>query len=197
MALIQINMDEMNLLLVDDSRTDRLLLKAILEDIGIGSIRQAEDGGEALKILQTFPADLVLCDLHMAPMDGIEFIRQLRTANTSPNPFLPTLMLTADATSERLNEALKAGVNGFLGKPIKPETMRRQIQSIFSRPLVFVREDCCFVPLRASPQAGAPASKPKTNGQAEATPAAAKPAKPATAAKPKTNGRARAATQPK
>ena len=168
MTLIQINLDEMNVLLVDDSRTDRLLLKAILEDIGVGGIRQAEDGGEALKILQAFPADLVLCDLHMAPMDGIAFIRQLRTANASPNPFLPTLMLTADATSERLNEALDAGFNGFLGKPIKPETMRRQIQSIFSRPLVFVREDGCFVPLRANSQAGAPASTPKTNGQARA-----------------------------
>ena len=168
MTLIQINLDEMNVLLVDDSRTERLLLKSILEDIGVGSIRQAEDGEEALKILRTFPADVVLSDLRMAPMDGIQLTRQLRRASARPNPFLPILLLTADATQERLSEALEAGVNGFLSKPIKPETMRRQIQSIFSRPLVFVREDGSFVPMRASPQAGAPASKPKTNGQAKA-----------------------------
>ena len=192
MTLIQINLDEMNVLLVDDSRTERLLLKSILEDIGVGSIRQAEDGEEALKVLQTFPADLVLSDLHMAPMDGIQLTRQLRRASARPNPFLPILLLTADATQERLSEALEAGVNGFLSKPIKSETMRRQIQSIFSRPLVFVHEDGSFVPLRANPQAGAPASKPKTNGQAKATPTAAKPAP---SAKPKTNGQTKAATQ--
>ena len=168
MTLIQINLDEMNVLLVDDSRTERLLLKSILEDIGVGSIRQAEDGEEALKVLQTFPADLVLSDLHMAPMDGIQLTRQLRRASARPNPFLPILLLTADATQERLSEALEAGVNGFLSKPIKPETMRRQIQSIFSRPVVFVREDGSFVPLRTNAQATAPSAKPKTSGQTKA-----------------------------
>ena len=165
MALIQVNLEEMNLLLVDDSRTDRLLLKSVLEDIGVGLVRQAEDGEDALEQLKTFPADLVICDLHMAPMDGIEFTRRLRDPGESPNPLLPLLMLTSDSTPERVQEAQGAGTNGFMSKPIKAETLRRQITGLFTRPMIFVRVEGRLIPLRtgARPDAevgGAP-KRPK------------------------------------
>ncbi|MEE8187656.1 MAG: response regulator [Kiloniellales bacterium] len=175
MALIQVNLEEMNLLLVDDSRTDRLILKSILKEVGVGLVRQAENGEDALEQLKTFPADLVICDLHMDPMDGIEFTRRVRDPGKSPNPILPVLMVTADSTPERVQEALGAGINGFMSKPVKPDTLRRQITGLFSRPMIFVRVEGRLIPLRtgARPDAeveGAAKQPKKAAGNSAAPP---------------------------
>lgn len=150
MALIQLNLRELNVLVVDDSRTARQVLLKLLRDIGVGSVAQAEDGADALGRLRGFAADVVVCDLHMVPLDGIEFTRLLRSAPDSPNPCLPVLMLTADATQAQLANAVAAGVNGFMSKPVKSDDLRRHLQTLFSRPLVFVRDGRYLKPVRQS-----------------------------------------------
>lgn len=150
MSLINVNMQELKVLVVDDSRTARQALKQFLREMSIGSVEMAEDGVDAIKKLRDFPADLVLCDLHMVPLDGIEFTRLLRSAEDSPNPYLPVLILTADATAAQLRNALGAGANDFMSKPIKLDALRRKIQGLFARPMVFVRDGRYLKPLRAA-----------------------------------------------
>ncbi len=140
MTLLHVNMSELKVLVVDDSRTARLLLSDMLRDMQVGSVAKAEDGADAIEQLYEFRAHIAICDLHMAPLDGIEFTKLLRSASDSPNPYLPVLMLTGDATQTQLVNALNAGVNGFMSKPVQMDALRRQINLIFSRPLVFVRE---------------------------------------------------------
>lgn len=161
MSLMNVNLQELKVLVVDDSRTARQALKQFLKDMSVELIEQAEDGADAIKTLREFPADLVLCDLHMVPLDGIEFTRLLRSAEDSPNPYLPVLMLTADATAAQLRNALGAGVNDFMSKPIKLDALRRKIQTLFAGPMVFVREGRYLKPVRAAgcrPE-GAPESR--------------------------------------
>src|SRR3972149_2331876 len=119
MPLIQVNLQDMKVLVVDDSSTARRFMKEILHEMGVVHVVAAAEGAEALKMLQEFPADIMLCDLHMAPLDGIELTRILRNADDSPNPYLPVIMLTADATQVQLKNALTAGVNAFMSKPVK------------------------------------------------------------------------------
>ena len=140
MAFLRVNLAHLKVMVVDDSRTVRLMLAEMLREMGVSSIAKAEDGADAMQQLKAFAADIVICDLHMAPLDGIEFTRLLRTADDSPNPYLPVLMMTGDATQKHLANALNAGVHGFMSKPLKAEALRRQIKLIFSRPLVFIRE---------------------------------------------------------
>jgi CheY-like chemotaxis protein len=141
-------MQELKVLVVDDSRTARRALQRFLREMSVETVEMAEDGADAIKKLRDFPADLVLCDLHMVPLDGIEFTRLLRSAEDSPNLYLPVLILTADATAAQLRNALGAGANDFMSKPIELDALRRKIQGLFARPMVFVRDGRYLKPLR-------------------------------------------------
>jgi CheY-like chemotaxis protein len=147
-SLINVNMRELKVLVVDDSRTVRQMLKRYLREMSVETVELAEDGADAIEKLQDFPADLVLCDLHMAPLDGIEFTRLLRSADDSPNPYLPVLILTSDATAAQLHNALGAGANDFMVKPINIVSLRRKIHGLFARPIVFLRDGRYLKPLR-------------------------------------------------
>ncbi|MHA1599681.1 MAG: response regulator, partial [Alphaproteobacteria bacterium] len=125
MSLIQINLKEMKVLVVDDSATARKILTEMLHEIGVGHFDVAADGAEAIERLRVFPADIMLCDLHMAPLDGIELTRLIRNASDSPNPYIPIIVLTADATEFQLKAALNAGVNSFMSKPVNRGVLHR------------------------------------------------------------------------
>jgi two-component system chemotaxis response regulator CheY len=150
MALMNINLQEFKILVVDDSRTARRFLEKALTGLRVGAVSEADDGAAAIQALRQFPADLAICDLHMTPVDGIEFTRVMRNSADSPNPYLPVLMLTADATELQLKNAVAAGVNGFMSKPVEAEPLLRQIQRLFSRPLVYVHDERSLRPLMCS-----------------------------------------------
>ncbi len=147
MALFVLNLAALKVLVVEDSSTTRLYLREVLCKLGISSIEMAEDGADAIEKLGAFPADVAICDLHMVPLDGIEFTRLLRNADDSPNPHLPLLMLTGDATAAQLKNAMAAGVHGFMSKPIDGETLRRNLTALFSRPLVFTQGERSLLPV--------------------------------------------------
>lgn len=159
MALINVNFRELKVLIVDDSRTARQIVKAVLDAISVNRVKMAEDGADAMAGLREFPADIVLCDLHMAPLDGIEFTRLLRSADDSPNPYLPVLMMTADATERQVKNAFAAGVNDFMSKPVEMAALRRKLHVLFSSPLVFLREGRYLKPLRAGGHANGATTK--------------------------------------
>jgi len=179
MSFIQINLAEMKILVVDDSSTARKILSEMLHEIGVGHVAGAADGAEAIERLRTFPADIMLCDLHMVPLDGIELTRLIRNASDSPNPYLPIVMLTADATQSQMKNAMTAGVNAFMSKPVKMKDLHRKLFTIFSRPQVFVREGRILRPLLGSQPADchATAQKPPATAAAK-TPSSAPAPKP-------------------
>ena len=147
MSLIQINLKEMKVLVVDDSATARKILTEMLHEIGVGHFDVAADGAEAIERLRVFPADIMLCDLHMAPLDGIELTRLIRNASDSPNPYIPIIVLTADATELQLKAAVNAGVNSFMSKPINRNVLHRKLFAIFSHPQTYIRQGSALLPL--------------------------------------------------
>ncbi len=102
-------------LLVDDSPTILLSLSAVLTQAGYASM-QASGGEVALAKLQATKPDLVITDLHMPGMDGIELIRRIR--GLPGCRFVPILMLTTESQAERRAEARTAGATGWLVKPV-------------------------------------------------------------------------------
>ena len=114
MSLIYVNMRELKVLVVDGNGTARQMLKRFLQEMWVETVELAEDGADAIEKLQDFPADLVLCDLHMAPLDGIEFTRLLRSAGDSPNPYLPVLILTSSGTSRSTIEPSLFSLNVWI-----------------------------------------------------------------------------------
>ena len=99
-------------------------------------------------MLREKKCDLVLCDLAMKPMDGLEFSRDVRTGEDSPNPFVPIIMITGHTERHHVEAARDAGVTEFLAKPITAHSLFSRIAEIVERPRAFVRSETYFGPDR-------------------------------------------------
>ncbi len=132
-------LDSINVLVLDDNRHMRNLVQSILHALGVKQIREAADAPAAFKELQHFHADIIIADWHMEPLDGLDFVRLVRTAKDSPNPYVPIIMLTAHTEYSRVCEARDAGVNEFLAKPISAKSLYARFASIIENPRSFIR----------------------------------------------------------
>lgn len=121
---------DLSVLVVDDNEPMRLLLRKMLADLGILDVITANDGIEALKMMRQRLPDLVLTDQQMAPLDGLEFVRELRTSHDSNVKDIPVIMITGHMAKDVLRNAVKLGVNDFLAKPISPVTLEERILKI-------------------------------------------------------------------
>jgi CheY-like chemotaxis protein len=135
-------------LIVEDNMHMRALLRALLNSIGITEIAEAVNGQAAVELLHTHSPDLVLTDLAMAPMDGLEFTRHIRNHEDSPNPFVPIIMVSGHTERHRVEAARDAGVTEFLAKPVNAHNLFSRIAEIVERPRAFVRCDTYFGPDR-------------------------------------------------
>ena len=118
----------MTVLVVDDQDSMRGLAKVSLNRIGISRVADAPDAKTALTKMQQTKFDLVICDWIMAEMDGLQLVSKMRG-----HPVLkgtPFIMASARQNPEQIAAAMKAGVNGYLTKPFKPEDLKAGIEKI-------------------------------------------------------------------
>lgn len=108
-----------NILIVDDEQSYRQLLTMVFDGEG-HNIRTASNGREALEMLQTAPADVVISDVKMPDMDGIEMLRAVRETQ----PDLGVILMTAFASVETAREAFKLGADDFIQKPFDVEELK-------------------------------------------------------------------------
>ena len=147
------NLERLSFLVIDDNRHMRLLVKSILHSFGTKNVVEAGDGADGLRELRTFPADIVICDWSMTPLDGLDFTRLARTGKDAPNPFIPIILLTGHTEMARIMEARDAGVHEFLAKPVSAKGLFLRIRSIIDKPRPFVRTPSYFGPDRRRHQA--------------------------------------------
>lgn len=147
-SVVDYNLERLNFLIVDDNKHMRALVKSILIALGVRNCVEATDGADAFKELRHFPADIIICDWNMDPLDGLDFTRLVRTGKDSPNPFVPIVMLTGHTERNRVMEARDAGVHEFLAKPISAKKLYTRIKAIIDRPRPFVRTAMYFGPDR-------------------------------------------------
>jgi hemerythrin-like metal-binding protein/PAS domain S-box-containing protein len=108
------------ILLVDDEPFNREIAQALLEEAGL-SVAVAEDGVEALALARAEPFALILMDMQMPRMDGLEATRQLRAQAGGDR--VPVIAMTANAFAEDRQRCLAAGMNDYLAKPVDPERL--------------------------------------------------------------------------
>ncbi len=111
--------EKARILVVDDEESHRVMLRAVLQDTGY-EVAEAADGPEAVRAVEQEPFDLILLDVRMATMDGIEALNEIRKIS----PFLPVLMMTAYASVKTAVEALKAGAFDYLTKPLDIDELK-------------------------------------------------------------------------
>ena len=115
------------ILAVDDSASMRQMVSFTLKGAGYDVI-EAEDGQKALDKAKVSSVDLVLTDVNMPVMDGIELVRNLRTL--SDYKFTPILMLTTESAGDKKMEGKSAGATGWLVKPFNPEQLLATIKKV-------------------------------------------------------------------
>jgi len=112
---------------VDDSPTVLKVLNIALTGAGY-QVVEANDGQEAINKLTETDVDLLVTDLNMPHMDGVELIKQVR--QKPGNRFMPIIMLTAEAQCEMKAAGKKAGASGWITKPFRPEQLLSVIQMV-------------------------------------------------------------------
>jgi two-component system chemotaxis response regulator CheY len=117
-------------LIVDDSSVMRKIVERSLRQAGIdlSKVFEAGNGAEALASLQENPVDLILCDINMPVMDGLEFIKQL--AGVANAKDVPVVMITTEGSESHVVEALSHGARGYIRKPFTPEQVKEHVVSV-------------------------------------------------------------------
>jgi len=116
------------ILVVDDDEVMRSFVVNTLRRMGIQSIETASDGINALRTMVAFKPDLVLTDIHMQPMDGLDFVRQLRGHTNPLVSNMKVIFMSADASTGTLEEAMPLGTYGYIVKPPRLDNLRAKIE---------------------------------------------------------------------
>lgn len=119
-----------NILIVDDSRVTRAIIAKTLgyAEVPINELYQAENGAEALKILNKNWIDLVLADINMPVMNGIEMIDKM--SEDSLLKIIPVVVISTEGSQARIDELKSKGVREFVRKPFRPGIIKDIVNSI-------------------------------------------------------------------
>ena len=114
-------------LLADDDPFIRRVVRHVLQGLGFEHIKEAEDAEAVKSMLGVLPYGVLISDVQMPGVSGVELLRQIRSGQTNGPADLPVIILTSFANTDVLKASLALDVNGFLVKPIKPNTVYEKI----------------------------------------------------------------------
>ena len=126
-----IDLQNLKILIIDDQKEARKMMRDMLMESGVMQIYEASDGREGLSFLDIAPdmIDLVICDWNMPKMSGVDLLRQLR----SVDPALPFLMVTGRSDMSSVYEAKSAGVNGYIRKPFSIDQLEAKVRILYKK----------------------------------------------------------------
>ncbi|MCD8497625.1 MAG: response regulator [Alphaproteobacteria bacterium] len=152
------DLKNLNVLLVEDSRSMQTLIASMLRSFGVGDVLVCEGGNEAIGILTITQArkkgsdikgiDIVLTDWLMPQGSGVELLEWIRSHEADNIKFLPVLLLSAYTTQKVIATARDNGANEALVKPVSGATLAGRILSIIDKPRAFVKTENFFGPDR-------------------------------------------------
>jgi CheY-like chemotaxis protein len=125
-------MQSLKVLVVDDDETLLELIGELLESIGVRTVHKTTSVYKALDILARRKADLVISDIQMKPIDGLDFIRTLRRDYPEPLRSIPVLMISGSDMKDASRCALDAGANSFLAKPFSRDELKIALARVLS-----------------------------------------------------------------
>jgi two-component system chemotaxis response regulator CheY len=120
-------MKKLRVLIVDDSSVMRKIVGRSLREAGmeLGEVVEAGNGREALSAVRGGAFDLILSDINMPEMDGLEFLRQLAAIEVAKGT--PVVMMTTEGGEAGMAEALSIGARGYICKPFAPEQIKERL----------------------------------------------------------------------
>ncbi|MEI6556797.1 MAG: response regulator [Rhodospirillaceae bacterium] len=126
------NYEEFSVLIVDDEQFARQIVRNLLIQIGIRRIHEAADGKSGLLELLRVKPQVVLCDVHMKPIDGRQFLKTLRESKVARVAATPVIFLTADALPDTVQFAKEHNANGYLVKPVSLAQLKQRVDAVIA-----------------------------------------------------------------
>src|SRR4029077_7099352 len=125
-------MNDIRALIIDDSSVMRKIVERSLRQAGVNltQVLEAGNGAEALGVLQESKVDLILCDINMPVMDGLEFVKQLSGVENGKG--VPVVMITTEGSETHVVQALSAGARGYIRKPFTPDQVKEHILPVLA-----------------------------------------------------------------
>ena len=119
-----------NVLVVDDSTSMRAVVKKIVKISGfdVGECWEAADGKEAMQVLSDHWVDIVLTDISMPNMSGLELVAEMKRDQLLR--FIPVVMVSTEGTEKRIQECMEMGASGYIKKPFQPEDVKETLGRI-------------------------------------------------------------------
>ena len=133
MALQEPDFSKLSILVIDDQEYIRKLIVQLLKRLGCETVFESGDGGEGLNALNQVDVDLVLCDIKMQPIDGLDFLRKVRAGEGIKDPRVPVVFLTSDSDRGTVMAAIQSDVDGYLVKPVSPNELKAKIITVLSK----------------------------------------------------------------
>ena len=136
-------MSEIRTLIVDDSSVMRKIVERSLRQAGLDPlvVHEAGSGTEGLDVLKAKQVDLILSDINMPSMDGLEFLRQIRAQNLAPG--VPVVMITTESSEEHVKQAILAGAQGYIRKPFTAEQVKERVLPLLECGVAGRDRRCC------------------------------------------------------
>jgi len=122
-------------LVVEDNDFIRELVVTMLREIGFRDIAQARDGHDALSQIETADPGLIICDISMQPMDGLEFVETLRQHSWPHAAEVPVIFLTSHTEAPIVKRAFKLGVEAYVVKPVQKKQLEVRVMTTLERAL--------------------------------------------------------------
>lgn len=122
--------EHLRVLVLEDEVYIRQIICRMLRQIGFGLIDEAADGADGFRELLRVRPDVILCDIHMAPIDGITFLKKLRALRHEQLSVIPVIFLTSDIQKDTVLAAKELRVDGYLAKPVSPKILRERIEHV-------------------------------------------------------------------
>ena len=119
-----------SILVVEDERTMRMIIKRIIMRLGISCVREASDGRRALTILKDTPVDFIVTDWSMPSINGLELLYLMHQDKELKD--IPVLFLTARNDERSVEQAIGAGANGYIVKPFTPGLLEQKLEQMFA-----------------------------------------------------------------
>lgn len=126
-------MDPIRVLIVDDSSVMRKIVERSLRQAGLSlaKVLEAGNGAEALSLLRNNQVELILSDINMPTMDGLEFVRQLKKESLATD--VPVVMITTEGSESQVVQAVSSGARGYIRKPFTADQVKEHVLAILGK----------------------------------------------------------------
>ena len=141
--MANLDLSQISVLLVDDEEFMRNLLVRMLYELPVASVISAVDGSDAeFKLSLNRPkVDLIICDIVMPNVSGLQFVKSVRDGKTYCDAATPVMLLTGVGRAEVVLAAAEVGINGYLKKPVSQQVLKKRIMAAMTSPIVKVIGD--------------------------------------------------------